>query len=71
MQKIIHAILTAIALCTCQAWAADTFTLKDLSRYEGVWKREFKNQEGKPQLVYIQHRINNQYRFDVEFSAGS
>ena len=71
MQKTIHAILTAVALCTCQAWAADTFTLKDLSRYEGVWKREFKNQEGKPQLVYIQHRINNQSRFDVEFSAGS
>ena len=58
MLNNIFIILAAIALCTCQAWAADTFTLKDLSRYEGVWKREFKNQEGKPQLVYIQHRID-------------
>ena len=58
MQKIVHAILTAIALCTCQAWAADKFTLKDLSRYEGVWKREFKNKEGKPQLHYMLNRIN-------------
>ena len=58
MQKIVHAILTAIALCTCQAWAADKFTLKDLSRYEGVWKREFKDKEGKPQLHYMLNRID-------------
>ncbi|MCX6871834.1 MAG: hypothetical protein NTY84_14625, partial [Verrucomicrobia bacterium] len=58
MQKTIQAILTAIALCTCQAWAAETFTLKDLSRYEGVWKREFKNRAGKPQLHYMLNRID-------------
>jgi len=58
MQKTIQAILTAIALCTCQAWAADTFTLKDLSRYEGVWKREFKNRAGKHQLHYMLNRID-------------
>ena len=58
MQKTIHAILTAIALCTCQAWAADKFTLKDLSRYEGVWKREGKDPEGKPLINYKLNRIN-------------
>jgi len=58
MQKIVHAILTAIALCTCQAWAADKFTLKDLSRYEGVWKREFKDKEGKPHINYMQNQID-------------
>ena len=58
MQKTIHAILTAIAFCTCQAWAAETFTLKDLSRYEGVWKREFKNRAGKHQLHYMLNRID-------------
>jgi hypothetical protein len=58
MQKIVHAILTAIALCTCQAWAADKFTLKDLSRYEGVWKREFKDKEGKPHINYMLNQID-------------
>jgi hypothetical protein len=58
MQKIVHAILTAIALCTCQAWAADKFTLKDLSRYEGVWKREFKDKEGKHRINYMLNRTD-------------
>ena len=50
--------MTAIALCTCQAWAADKFTLKDLSRYEGVWKREGKDPEGKPLINYKLNRID-------------
>ena len=70
MQKTIHAILTAIALCTCQAWAADTFTLKDLSRYEGVWKREFKNQEGKPRINYMYNRIDTNTALMRSFQLG-
>lgn len=37
---------------------AAQLTLKDLSRYEGVWKTERKDQAGKPQLSYRQNRIH-------------
>lgn len=37
---------------------AAQLTLKDLSRYEGVWKTERKDQAGKPQLSYRENRIH-------------
>jgi hypothetical protein len=61
MHRRLIRIIAVFALVSCQGFAAEKLTLKDLSRYEGVWESDPKQDQGSVYIGYNEHRILSDY----------